>query len=292
MPFHAPRRAAARWSVIVVAALALTAVGLLAAPASAFAWSSNSFSSADESQLVALTNQSRASAGLPALKVDGTLVSIARWRSKDMSDRNYFSHDIPNPPGGKVFGEMDRRGYCYHVAGENIGWNNSSDSTATSKIHSAFMASSGHRANILGSSWDRIGIGAYKDGSGKHFWTVLFADACGSSPKPTPKPTPRPAPRATPGPTPKPTPRPTAKPTVSPTNAPTAVPTDLPTGPPFDTPTPTDTGGIAVVPGASAAPGDGSSPLGAGSFRVVDPPALPGLFETIVGGVAGFFFGT
>ena len=194
MPFASPRRVAARWSVIVAAAFALSAVGLLAAPPATFGWSADSYSSADESQLVALTNQARASAGLPALKVDATLKSIARWRSKDMAVRNYFDHKIPNPPGGNVFNEMDRRGYCYHVAGENIGWNNASDATATQKIMNAFMASPGHKANILGKGWDHIAVGAYKEANGNHYWTVLFSDACGSAPKPTPKPTPRPHP--------------------------------------------------------------------------------------------------
>ncbi len=39
-----------------------------------------------------MTNRARASAGLKALKVDSTLHSVARWRSKDMIDRDYFSH--------------------------------------------------------------------------------------------------------------------------------------------------------------------------------------------------------
>ncbi|HEX7473554.1 MAG TPA: CAP domain-containing protein [Candidatus Limnocylindrales bacterium] len=307
MSIHAPRRAAARWSLLVAAAFAFSAVGLLVAPAPAFAWSSNAYSSADESKLVALTNQARASAGLSALKVDGALTSIARWRSKDMSVRNYFDHKIPSPPGGNVFGEMDRRGYCYHVAGENIGWNNYPDSSATQVIQSDFMKSSPHRANILGKSWDHIGIGAYKDSSGNHFWTVLFADTCGSSPKPTPKPaprpTPRPAPRATPRPTPRPTPKPTAAPAASPTEPATEppAPTDLPTGPPFDAATPTGNGAIdgspaegtpgAGAPGANTTPGGDSNAAAAMTFRVVDPPVPQGLFETIVGGVAGFFLG-
>ena len=86
---------------MIAVAFALTAVGLFAAPASTFAWASDSYSSADESQLITLTNQARASAGLGALKVDSTLRSIARWRSKDMAVRNYFDHAIPNPPAAR-----------------------------------------------------------------------------------------------------------------------------------------------------------------------------------------------
>ena len=46
------------------------------------AWDAGSFSSSSEKKLASLTNQSRASAGLRALKVDSALVSIARWRRR------------------------------------------------------------------------------------------------------------------------------------------------------------------------------------------------------------------
>jgi uncharacterized protein YkwD len=281
-------RSRSRWTGLVAVAFALSALGLFAAPGRVLGWDANSFSSAAESQLVALTNQARTSRGLPALKVDSALTSIARWRSKDMIVRDYFSHDIPSPPGGRVFNEMDRRGYCYLLAGENIGWNNYPDDVATQQIQQMFMASSGHRANILGSRWDHIGVGAYKGPTGKKIWTVLFADKCGSAPAPraTPKPAPRPAPRATPRPTVKATPKPTVRATPKPTPAApgTAVP-DLS----FDS-----TPDVAAL--EDGQPVDDRGPqqravLSPG-LRVANPPPPSGLFDTIVGGVAGQFFGS
>ena len=53
-----------RWPLIVSVAFALTSVGLLANPAHVFAWDANSFSPADEQELITLTNQARANAGL------------------------------------------------------------------------------------------------------------------------------------------------------------------------------------------------------------------------------------
>jgi uncharacterized protein YkwD len=286
-PFRDAARTRSRWTGLVAVAFGLSAFGLFATPGRVLGWDANSFSSAAESQLVALTNQARTSRGLPALKVDSALTSIARWRSKDMIVRDYFSHDIPSPPGGRVFNEMDRRGYCYSLAGENIGWNNYPDDVATQQIQQMFMASSGHRANILGSRWDHIGVGAYKGSTGKKVWTVLFADTCGSAPapKPTTKPAPRPAPKATPRPIAKPTLRPTPKPTPAPTPAAsgTAAPElefdSSPEVGPLDDSQPVGDGGQppAVVP-----PG----------LRVAEPPVPSGLFETIVGGVAGQFFGS
>jgi uncharacterized protein YkwD len=288
-----------RLPLAVALLFAATTVITLAAPAATLAWDTNAFSSTSESQLVTLTNRARASAGLRALKVDSTLRSVARWRSKDMITRNYFSHSIPGY--GKVWDKLNAIGYCYKVAGENIGWNNYPDDLATAAIQQAFMNSAGHRANILGKTWDVIGIGAYKGPTGKKMWTVLFADKCGgtsTAPKPAPKPTSRPRTKVTPRPTqrpaaaratPRPTPRPT--PTPTPTLGPAATQIAPPEGllgtddatasdgtQPGDTPEPSD------VPATA----DDAAPVG---LRVVDRTSTDGLLGTIVGGVAGFFLG-
>jgi uncharacterized protein YkwD len=301
-----------RLAVMTMLAFSLTSVGLLAAPRTTLAWDVNAFSSTSEAQLVRLTNQARASAGLRALKVDSKLTAIARGRSKDMIVRNYFSHTILGT-SYNVFHVLDTKGYCYRIAGENIGWNNYPDDVATSTIQRQFMNSSGHRANILGKAWDAIGIGAYKGPTGKKMWTVIFADRCGStSPAPAPKPTPRPIthataapkPRATPKPTPKATPQPTPQPTPEPTPVLTAAPSEL-------------NGGLGIGPGGNGGNGNGdtngnggasgkdpaSGPPGQGtraadpassegSLRVIDPSTPPGLLEVVVGGVTGFFFGS
>ena len=266
-----------RLGPLLAIALAASSFGVLATPATTLGWSANGFSSTSERQLFALTNQARASAGRRTLQWDSALASIARWRSKDMIVRDYFSHDIPG--GGRVFDVMTSRGYCYRVAGENIGWNTYPDDVATETIQQMFMNSSGHRANILGSSWDHIGIGAYKGSDGKKMWTVLFADKCGSSPVATrPKPKLRVArqPPGTPRPTPKPTPRATPRPTAPP------APTDEPA--PLETARNGDLAGVA--PGAAASP----TPAGV-SLRAVDRPASGGLLDSIFGGLSGLFGG-
>ena len=179
MTLSPPRHTAGRAPRAGLRALAIVASLVLgvALPSSAFAWDANSFSASDEQLLVTLTNQSRASAGLPALQVDAVLADIARWRSKDMIDRDYFSHSIP-PAGGKVFGILEAEEYCFTLAGENIGWNTHSDGVATEWIHQAFLDSPGHRTNIVAVPWNAIGVGAYKGPDGTKVWTVLFADRC------------------------------------------------------------------------------------------------------------------
>jgi len=297
IPTRSPDRHSRRLALAVGLLFGVTSVFRLAAPAATLAWDSGTFSSSSEADLVAMTNRSRASAGLKALKVDSTLRSVARWRSKDMIVRDYFSHTIPGY--GKVWDKLHDIGYCYKAAGENIGWNNYPDDIATAVVHKAFMDSAGHRANILG-NWDVIGIGAYKGPTGKKMWTVLFADKCGSTttPKPTAKPTAKP--RATARPTQKPAARTTPRPTPK-----LAVATPLVT--PAATPAPDGTPSLSARDLID--PGDGSGPDptdaqpsasaatppeeldGGVALRVVDRDTSDGLLGTIVGGVAGFFFG-
>jgi uncharacterized protein YkwD len=270
-----------RLPVAVAIAFLLSSIGLVATPASTFGWSAGTFSSASEQQLVALTNQARANAGRRALKVDSALTSIARWRSKDMITRNYFSHAIP-PSGKLVFAVMSERGYCFNLAGENIGWNTYPDDVATAQIQQMFMNSPSHRENIMGRAWEVIGIGAYKGADGKKMWTVLFADKCGTvasaTPKPTPKPTPRPTTR------PKPTPRSTVQPAVTPTVTPS--PTIMPVPTAALTPTP--------APRVAEPSTDPLWPpaVAMDSLRVETPPGAPALFDAIVGDAVRVYFGS
>lgn len=292
---------ARKWMPRLPLALALAVavgVGTLGLPATALGWDTGTFSPASESQLFALTNQARASAGLRPLTLDSTLASLARWRSKDMGDRNYFSHNIP-PSGEMVFDVMQQQGYCFKLAGENIGWDNADDATATTMIQQMFMNSTEHRDNILGATWDVMGIGAYQAADGKKIWTVLFADSCATAPKPTPKPTPKatPRPTATPVRVPTSTPTAAAHPTPSPVfhASPTPaqpVTTPEPSASPTPTPTPTPTETIAALPTPTAAPSGSPDGTPQQSLRVVDPPASGGLLQGIIGAIVGIFFGS
>jgi uncharacterized protein YkwD len=194
MLVHAPapgKRSTPRWRlpvagrrIALVAGLAFGPVlagTVLAAPAVP-TWDEETSSTTSERALVGLTNLSRASEGLEPLGIDAELTAFARWRSRDMAIRGYFSHAIP-PAGGRVFEVIQGEGYCFNLAGENIGWNTYPDEVATDQIQHAFLASPGHRANVVSDRWDAIGVGAWKAPGGRKFWTVLFADTCGDAPE-------------------------------------------------------------------------------------------------------------
>lgn len=231
----------------MAAALGMVAILLaVISPAVTYGWDNYTFSSAAEDKIVTLINQARASAGLPALADNSALAGVARWRSKDMWDRSYFSHSIPNPPGGDVFDELHARNICYTTAGENIAVNNYPDDQTVQVAFNGWMNSSGHRAIILSSAYNRVGVGAFKGDNPsdypKKLYTAVFSHGCGSTATPTPRPTPTPTPKPTPKPTPRPTatphatPRPTATPHATP--KPTPKPTPRPTNEPDPDPTP------------------------------------------------------
>ncbi len=121
----------------------------------------------------------------------GTLVSLARWRSSDMLAKNYFSHTIAGC-GCLVYAYYDSNGLSYDWAGENIGWNSGpSDAYSPVRVHEQFMASAGHRANVLDPRFTHGGVGAAA-ADGKMFqgyvqntrmYTELFMQASGGAPR-------------------------------------------------------------------------------------------------------------
>lgn len=107
---------------------------------------------ADEKEVFNLINQQRINNGLPALKVDDEVQRVAKIKAQDMVDNNYFSHT--SPTYGSPFDMLKSFKISYNSAGENIA-GNSSNSGAVN----AWMNSSGHKANILNSSFNYTGIG-------------------------------------------------------------------------------------------------------------------------------------
>lgn len=121
-----------------------------------------------EQQVINLTNQERAKYGLPALKADWELSRVARYKSADMRDRNYFSHT--SPTYGSPFSMMKNFGISYSAAAENI----AAGQTTAQQVVQSWMNSEGHRKNILDSRMTHIGVGYAKGGSYGHYWTQMF----------------------------------------------------------------------------------------------------------------------
>lgn len=121
-----------------------------------------------EAEVIRLTNLERTKNGLSALTTNWELSRVARYKSQDMIDKNYFSHT--SPTYGTPFQMMKSFGISYTAAAENIAYG---QSTAAAVV-SGWMNSSGHRANILSSTYTQIGVGLAKTSSGVCYWTQMF----------------------------------------------------------------------------------------------------------------------
>jgi uncharacterized YkwD family protein len=123
--------------------------------------------STEESKMINLVNQERTKQGVKPLGVNMVLVGLARKKSQDMVAKNYFSHT--SPTYGSPFDMMKNAGVSYRTAGENI-----AGAATTESAHQNLMNSSGHRANILNSAFNQVGIGIAPGSMYGNIFTQMF----------------------------------------------------------------------------------------------------------------------
>lgn len=100
-----------------------------------------------------LVNDERSSRGFNALCFNGKLNMAAQEHSDDMVTNNFFSHKDLN--GDLPKQRMAEAGYQNAKrSGENIAINRS-----VKKAHDAWMASAGHKRNILNPDFQHMGLG-------------------------------------------------------------------------------------------------------------------------------------
>jgi uncharacterized protein YkwD len=107
---------------------------------------------AAEQEIVALVNRDRARAGLPPLAPDPRLAAIARAHCHDMIDHDFIGHLSPRT--GTSMDRVRRAGLNPDIVFENVGRAYSPD-----QAEGGFLASPGHRGNLLDPRARRIGVG-------------------------------------------------------------------------------------------------------------------------------------
>lgn len=121
-----------------------------------------------ETEILRLLNDVRTSAGLAPLEEDEALRGVGRAHARDMYVRGYFAHETPECEGATPdavddprctdpFLRMGRAGIVYETAGENLAL-----APSPARAHRGLMDSPGHRANILGAEYARVGVGVYR----------------------------------------------------------------------------------------------------------------------------------
>lgn len=132
------------------------------------AGSQDSTTSSYASQVADIVNQERDANGLSSLSYDSSLARLAQLKAEDMAKNNYFSHQ--SPTYGSAFDMMKTYGVSYRSAGENI----ARGQKTPAAVMDSWMNSSGHKANILSSSYSSIGVGYAVDSSGRACWVQMF----------------------------------------------------------------------------------------------------------------------
>ena len=148
----------------------ILALGALA-PA-AHAASTGTAMNQSERSILSVVNEVRANHGLRPLRADGTLNRTARSYTATMIRTDVFTH-------GDMFGRLTGSGAAGPMFGENLAWGVGPYATARTFVRN-WMASPGHRANLLRPGWNRIGLGALRGNFlGYAGATVVTADFAG-----------------------------------------------------------------------------------------------------------------
>jgi hypothetical protein len=136
-----------RSTIIIIAALLLIPTGMVSASGAASPWAE---------QAVKLANGERKQRGIAELSSSATLEKAAALKLADMEKNGYFAHTSPG--GLTPWSFMDKAGYGYRYAGENLAIH----FTDPDSEHAAWMKSEKHCQNVLDPRFREIGIAVKK----------------------------------------------------------------------------------------------------------------------------------
>lgn len=155
---------------------AIVSVGLAARPAAA------QDTAAFAAEVLTLVNKERQANGLAPLSRAVELDRAAQKYAQYMGDAGFFSHN--GPDGSTPSTRIKAEGYNGNTWGENI----AAGQKTPQAVMTAWMNSSGHRANILHSSFKEIGIGCATGGSMGLYWVQDFGARPNAPTNPAPAP--------------------------------------------------------------------------------------------------------
>lgn len=120
-------------------------------------------------EVIRLTNEERAKAGLPALKANDKLMQAAAIRANELTER--FAHLRPN--GDEIYSVFDEVGYDLgmKLAGEVAAFGQNTPQA----VVNAWMRSQGHKDWLLSAECVESGVGVVISSDGTFYWAQVFA---------------------------------------------------------------------------------------------------------------------
>lgn len=124
-----------------------------------------------EQEVYELINAERVAAGVPELFQDRHVAVVAREHSQDMADNDFFAHN--NLEGDSPGDRLDNAGIAWMRYGENLAYNYGYSDPAIVAVE-GWMASYGHRVNLLNPRYTHTGVGIAQDDKGAFYLTQDF----------------------------------------------------------------------------------------------------------------------
>ncbi|MGB8013644.1 MAG: CAP domain-containing protein [Terriglobales bacterium] len=146
----------------------LAAIAMVATMLCWSAYSQTSVTRA-ERELFAAINQSRRAQGLAPMRWDEALAAAARRHAQAMAEHGSVQHGFEGEPS--LSARVKQAGARFSWLAENV-----AQGPAPQFIHTQFMQSPPHRANVLDRDMDSIGIGVMEQG-GQLFAVEVFSQA-------------------------------------------------------------------------------------------------------------------
>lgn len=120
-------------------------------------------------EMLTRINAERSAVGAAPLQLCGTLIRSAQAHSQDQAATNNMSHTGSN--GSSMTQRDEAAGYR--------GWNALAENVAAgygsvSAVMDGWMRSSGHRTNLLSTSYVHVGLGRAASAGGQLYWTQDF----------------------------------------------------------------------------------------------------------------------
>lgn len=208
-----------RKALMAISGLILTAK-ILVVGVTVLLPSTAELSTITNSRILQLTNLKRIENNLPALKENDKLSRAAAAKAKDIIENDYFAH--VSPSGVTPWFWMKQENYSYTIAGENL----AIDFVQAESVVDAWMASPGHKENLLHPDYTETGVavhtGEFEGGTSTvvvHMFGLPYGATSSSTPSPlgarapistAPSPSPTTTKQQTPVPSPTPLPQNTA----------------------------------------------------------------------------------
>ena len=156
-------------------ALGATLIAVIAATAFAAPASAATSASTAEAYIIGWVNTARANAGLRPLRADRDLAYIAGVRASRMASNNTLSHTV----GGNLVTQLSNNGVQWYRYGETIAYSGAAWTVdAARAIYRSWMGSSAHRALLMSSRFNYIGVGlAYRSSNGRTFGSAVMTES-------------------------------------------------------------------------------------------------------------------